>query len=50
MNDQTVDTFAVTARLRLRLRKRGSGDVIVTGVLDHTEFPPTFEGELLQPE
>src|SRR5687767_6088864 len=28
------DTFAVTARLRLR--KRGSGDVIVTGVLDHT--------------
>ena len=41
------NTFKVTARLRLQ--KRGAGDVIVTGVLDHNDFPPTFEGELIQP-
>jgi hypothetical protein len=44
------DTFNVTARLRLQ--KGGRGDVIVSGVLDHSDFPPsppTFEGELTQP-
>jgi hypothetical protein len=41
------NTYSVTARLRLK--KRGSGDVIVSGILDHTEFPPTFEGDLVQP-
>lgn len=42
------NTFDVTATLRVR--KGGSGDLIVWGVLDHTEFPPTFEGKLLQPQ
>jgi hypothetical protein len=42
------NTFEVTATLRLR--KGGNGDVTVSGVLDHTEFPPTFEGKLLQPQ
>jgi hypothetical protein len=41
------DTFNVTATLSLQ--KGGKGDLIVSGVLDHTEFPPTFEGELVQP-
>jgi hypothetical protein len=41
------NTFDVTARLRLQ--KGGTGDVIVSGVLDHTDFPPTFDGELIQP-
>ena len=41
------NTFNVTARLRLQ--KGGTGDVIVSGVLDHTDFPPTFDGELIQP-
>jgi hypothetical protein len=40
------NTFNVTATLRLR--KGGTGDVVVSGLLDHTEFPPTFEGQLLQ--
>ena len=42
------NTFDVTATLRLR--KGGNGDVTVSGVLDHTEFPPTLEGKLLQPQ
>jgi len=42
------NTFTVTARLRLE--KGGTGDVIVTGLLDHNDFPPTFEGQLVQPE
>jgi hypothetical protein len=41
------NTFDITATLRLQ--KRGSGEVIVEGVLDHNDFPPTFEGELRQP-
>lgn len=41
------NTFTVIATLRLR--KGGKGNMIVSGVLDHTEFPPTFEGELVQP-
>ena len=41
------NTFTVTARLRLQ--KGGNGDVKVLGLLDHTEFPPTFEGDLVQP-
>jgi hypothetical protein len=41
------NTFDVTARLRIQ--NGANGDVIVYGVLDHTEFPPTFEGDLLQP-
>lgn len=40
------NTFNVTATLRLR--KGGTGNVVVSGVLDHTEFPPSFEGELFQ--
>lgn len=40
------DTFTVTATLRIQ--KGGKGNMVVTGVLDHTEFPPTFEGKLLQ--
>ena len=42
------NTFTVTARLRIE--KGGAGDVIVTGLLDHRVFPPTFEGELAQPK
>ena len=42
------NTFTVTATLGLQ--KGGKGDLKVTGVLDHTEFPPTFDGELVQPE
>lgn len=41
------NTFNVTATLRLQ--RGGKGDVVVSGVLDHTDFPPTFEGELMQP-
>ena len=41
------NTFNVDATLRLR--KKGKGDILVSGTLDHTEFPPTFEGFLLQP-
>ena len=41
------NTFIVT--VRLRVQKGGNGDAIATGVLDHTEFPPTFDGFLLQP-
>ena len=44
------DKFTVTARLRIK--KGGRGDVIVSGVLDHSDFPPsppTFEGELTEP-
>jgi hypothetical protein len=40
------NTFTVIGTLRLR--KGGKGNVFVSGVLDHTEFPPTFEGELVQ--
>jgi hypothetical protein len=43
----TVDNiFKVTATLRIR--KGGAGDVIVIGNLDHNDFPPTFEGDLVQ--
>ena len=42
------DTFNVSARLRLK--KGGTGDVMVSGVLDHTDFPPTFDGHLVQPQ
>ncbi len=41
-------SFTITATLRLE--KGGTGDVVVTGLLDHQEFPPTFEGELGQSE
>lgn len=41
------NTFTVTARFRVQ--KGGSGDVIVEGELDHTEFRPTFDGFLKQP-
>jgi hypothetical protein len=40
-------TFTVTATLRLQ--KGGNGDVVVSGVLSHDDFPPTFDGELFQP-
>jgi hypothetical protein len=42
------NTFTIIARLRIE--KGGAGDVIVTGLLDHNDFPPTFEGQLVQPE
>jgi hypothetical protein len=38
--------FRVTARLRLK--KGGTGDVVVIGDLDHNDLPPTFEGDLVQ--
>ena len=44
------ETFNVTATLRLQ--KGGNGDLTVSGVLDHSDFPPsppTFDGELSQP-
>ena len=41
-------TFTVT--VLLRLEKEGTGDVIVNGLLDHNDFPPTFEGQLVQPQ
>jgi hypothetical protein len=41
------NTFDVNATLHLS--KGGKGDMLVSGVLDHTEFPPTFDGELSQP-
>jgi hypothetical protein len=41
------NTFTVDANLRVE--KGGNGDVKAFGVLDHNEFPPTFEGYLLQP-
>ena len=40
------NTFNVTATLRLH--RGGKGNVVVSGVLDHTEFPPSFAGELFQ--
>jgi hypothetical protein len=33
----------------LRLSKGGKGNMIVTGELDHNDFPPTFDGDLSQP-
>ena len=41
------NTFTVT--VRLRVQKGGNGDAIAKGVLDHREFPPTFDGFLEQP-
>ena len=41
------DTF--TINVRLRVRRGGSGDLLVSGVLSHNDFPPTFDGELIQP-
>ena len=41
------NTFTVSARLRVQ--KGGNGDILVSGLLDHTDFPPTFEGNLIQP-
>ena len=42
------DTSNVTARLRLKTGE--TSDVMVSGVLDHTDFPPTFDGHLIQPK
>jgi hypothetical protein len=39
--------FFVNARLRLS--KGGKGEMIVSGELDHNDFPPTFDGNLSQP-
>ena len=41
------NTFEIDATLSIQ--KNGNGEVTVSGVLDHNEFPPTFEGYLLQP-
>jgi hypothetical protein len=41
------NTFEITARLRIQ--KGGNGIVKVSGLLDHNDFPPTFEGDLSQP-
>ena len=40
------NTFEITARLRIQ--KGGNGIVKVSGVLDHNDLPPTFEGDLTQ--
>jgi hypothetical protein len=40
------NTFEITATLRLQ--KGGNGLLTVSGLLDHNEFPPTFEGDLIQ--
>ena len=40
------NTFEITARLRIQ--KGGNGIVTVSGLLDHNDFPPTFEGDLFQ--
>ena len=45
--NKSNNTFEIDATLRLQ--KNGNGELKVSGVLDHTEFPPTFEGDLLQP-
>jgi hypothetical protein len=45
--NQDGSTFLITARLRIQ--KGGNGIVNVSGVLDHNDFPPTFEGYLTQP-
>ena len=41
------NTFEIDATLSIQ--KHGNGEVKASGVLDHNEFPPTFEGHLLQP-
>jgi hypothetical protein len=41
------NTFEIKARLRIQ--KGGNGIVKVSGLLDHNDFPPTFEGDLSQP-
>ena len=41
------NTFEITAILRIQ--KGGNGIVKVSGLLDHNDFPPTFEGDLSQP-
>ena len=41
------NTFEIDATLRIQ--KNGHGELKASVVLDHNEFPPTFEGYLLQP-
>ena len=41
------NTFEI--EVTLGIQKNGNGEVKASGVLDHNEFPPTFEGHLLQP-
>jgi hypothetical protein len=41
------NTFEID--VTLSIQKNGNGEVKASGVLDHNEFPPTFEGHLLQP-
>jgi hypothetical protein len=38
-----------TLNLTLQVTDGGSGEIIFTGILDHSDFPPTVEGDLAQP-
>ena len=38
-----------TINVVLQIAEGGSGEIIFTGILDHTDFPPTVEGDLAQP-
>lgn len=40
------NTFEITARLRIQ---KVAGIVTVLGLLDDNDFPPTFDGDLIQP-
>jgi hypothetical protein len=41
------NTFTLT--VTLQVAEGGSGEIIFTGILDHNDFPPTVEGDLVQP-
>jgi hypothetical protein len=38
-----------TINIVLQVAEGGSGEIIFTGILDHTDFPPTVDGDLAQP-
>jgi hypothetical protein len=38
-----------TINVVLQIAEGGSGAIIFTGILDHSDFPPTVEGDLTQP-
>jgi hypothetical protein len=41
------NTFTLT--VTLQVAEGGTGEIIFTGILDHNDFPPTVEGDLVQP-
>ncbi len=43
-----MDCLTFDVRAVLELIKGGSGKICFSGVLDHTQFPPTVDGQLLQ--